>query len=175
MHARIPSSGWSPTSPRTPPPRSWCAPPDWPATRRFSDARFPRSAHGVSDRVVIRGHDFERHLVALPDVGVLEAVTCQHAHHGLVSTDAPLGGQAPHPGHTRGGRGLADDPLERGDGALSVEDVLVADRFNEAARLVARRHGTLPRRRVADPDGGGDRLRQFYRGAADDGSRSIGL
>ena len=41
---------------------------------------------------------------------------------------------------------------------MRVEDLLVGDGLDAAARLVARRHGLLPRRRVADADRGRDRL-----------------
>ena len=59
----------------------------------------------------------------------------------------------------RGGRGrLAEDALAGGEPAVGVEDLLVGDRGDAAARGGEGVHRLLPAGRVADPDRRGDGL-----------------
>ena len=63
-----------------------------------------------------------------------------------------------HAGHA-GGRGrLAEDPLLAGEGPVGRQDLVVADGVDPAARRVASVDRLGPRGRVADPDGGRDRV-----------------
>ena len=61
-------------------------------------------------------------------------------------------------GDGRGGRRLDEDALAGGQQAVRGEDLLVGDRLDAAAGLVAGRLGLLPRGGVADADRGGDGL-----------------
>jgi hypothetical protein len=51
--------------------------------------------------------------------------------------------------------GLDEDAVARGEVALRLQDLLVADRSDASRRLVASRLGEVPRGGVADADGGG--------------------
>ncbi len=56
----------------------------------------------------------------------------------------------------RGGRGLDEDALLRGQQPVGAQDLTVRHLVDEAAGLVAGRQGVVPGGRVADADGGGD-------------------
>ena len=76
----------------------------------------------------------------------------------------------------RGGRGgLAEDAFAGGEPAVGVEDLLVGDGGDAAARGGEGVHRLLPARRVADPDRRGDGLRLGDRGAVDQRRRALGL
>src|SRR5262245_33325068 len=91
-------------------------------------------------------------------LGVLEAVTGERAHDGLVPVDQPTGGRLEEPGDGGRRRRLHETSFRRRQEAVRVDDLGVAHRPDLAARLVPRRDRALPVRRVADADRGGDRL-----------------
>ena len=71
--------------------------------------------------------------------------------------------------------GSQKTPSRRGQQAVGVEDLLVGDGGDPAARRGDRRHRLLPARRVADPDRRGDGLRLLDRMAVDQRRRALGL
>ena len=76
----------------------------------------------------------------------------------------------------RSGRGrLAEDAFGGGKPVVGVEDLLVGDGGDAAARGGEGRHRLLPAGRVADPDRGGDGLGVGDGGAADQRRRALGL
>ena len=76
----------------------------------------------------------------------------------------------------RGGRGgLAEDAFGVGEPAVGVEDLLVGDGGDAAARGGEGGHRLLPAGRVADPDRRGDGLGFGDRGAGDQRRRALGL
>ena len=56
-----------------------------------------------------------------------------------IGVEPSLGHQAAHAGDAGRRCGLAEDPLQLDDHALRLEDLVVGDRLDQAARLVARR------------------------------------
>ena len=78
-------------------------------------------------------------------------------------------------GHAGRGGQLAEHRLLAAQQPVGGEDLPVGDRGDQTAGLVPGRLGRLPRRRVADPDRGRDRLRAQHRRAGDDRRRPAGL
>src|SRR5262249_54990766 len=87
--------------------------------------------------------------------GVLEPVARQREHEDVAGPELPTRAHADGAGQADGGRGLGEHPFGAREQPVGGEDVVVLDRLDGAARLVARGDRTLPARRVADADRGG--------------------
>ena len=70
-------------------------------------------------------------------VGILQSVARQDADDRLGPVEPALLRQARHARHPRRGGRLAEDALCLGDPQLHGEDLLVADRLDQSARLVS--------------------------------------
>ena len=88
---------------------------------------------------------------------------------------APSTPWASRPGDGRGARRLAEHALVGGQEAVGVEDLLVGDRGDVAARGGEGLHRLLPARGVADPDRARDRLRVRDPLAGDERRGALGL
>ena len=80
-----------------------------------------------------------------------------------VGVEPPLGAQLPDAGQARRRGRLAEDAGQPDDVPVGGEDLVVGHRLDQAAALVAGGGRLLPRRRVADPDRGRERLRVLDR------------
>src|SRR5439155_18154986 len=102
---------------------------------------------------------------------VLQPVAREHADDAL-----RVAGAVVDQAGDRGGAGrLAEDALARGEQAVGVEDLLVADGVDAAARVAHRGHRLLPARGVADADGACHRLRLLHALTGDERRRAFGL
>ena len=95
--------------------------------------RDQSSALGFQLRDELRRDRRQGAFLALDRVGILEAMPGQHAHDHFLRADASLARQPAHTGHARRRGGLAEDALELDDPTLRVEDLVIADRFDQAA------------------------------------------
>src|SRR5262249_45167808 len=114
-------------------------------------------------------------LEALRGVRVLEAVAGEDADAAGAGDAALRRRDLEQAGDRSGGGRLAEDAFLAGEAAVSGEDLLVGDAVDGAAGLVPRGNGTLPARRVADPDCRGDGLRLGDRVAEDNRRGARGL
>ena len=80
----------------------------------------------------------------------------------------PCSASISRPATPGGGRRLDEHPDLRREQPVGGEDLVVGDGLDQAAGRVAGLDRLLPRRRVADPDGGGDRLGLGHGVAEDD-------
>src|SRR3989454_374580 len=101
-------------------------------------------------------------------LGILHAVPGENAYHPARVTQLAVTRALAQPRNRGRGRGLAEDSLAARDLSVGVEDLLVADGGDRASRFVTRGDRAFPRRGIADPDGGCDRLGSRDRRAADD-------
>src|SRR2546423_4435682 len=106
---------------------------------------------------------------------VLQAVTCQRAHDGLVRPDLSAHGGLEQAGYGRRRRRLDEATLRRGQQAVRVEDLRVRDGTDVAVRFVAGGDRPAPVRGVSDSDRGGDGLGGRDGLAVHERSRSLRL
>src|SRR5207247_10851844 len=71
--------------------------------------------------------------------------------------------------------GFGEDTLAPGKEAVRLQDLVVADRVDGAARFISRGDGAFPRRGISHADRGRDRLRPCDGLSADERRRSLRL
>ena len=113
--------------------------------------------------------------LALGSARILEAVPGQHAHDGRRRVELAGRRGLGHAGHARRRGRLAEDALVARQGAVGRQDLVVGHGRDPAARGVPGVDRLRPRRRIADPDGGRDRLGLLDPVADDDRCRAGGL
>jgi hypothetical protein len=96
-------------------------------------------------------------VVAVNVVGVLQDVTRQHRYHILARGRCPPPPLL-QPGEGRGGSRLAADSATP-DNGLGVGDLLLRDSLDGASGVLNLKHCLGPGNRIANPNGGGQRLR----------------
>src|SRR5207237_3487150 len=92
-------------------------------------------------------------------VGILEAVPGERQDEDVARAEPSARAELQRTRERDRGRGFGEDALRAREETIRGEDVVVADRVDRAARLVARGLRTLPAGGVADADRGRDRPR----------------
>src|SRR5262249_34029012 len=112
---------------------------------------------------------------ALGGFRVFETVAGEDANAGGAG-DATFGaGDLEKAGDRGGGGRLTEDAFFSRHARVGIEDLVVCNAIDGAAGFVARCNGAFPARRVADSDGGGDRLWICNRVPENDRSGARGL